>query len=307
MLVALDPGLFCVGPQTTSAELQSRIDHANAAIFALEKRGNARVVRRVGTTNVWNQLYTHCVRPLAPLLTPQLNRSLDRLRGFAECGRDLPEPRGAGRCHGARLMFTHSSLPALAEGWVGLMERVLFAGALAREPLYIVVAQILGRNIEARAADGVELNEVTRFRLYVATKGAPPRAVDCVARARHVDVPWSARLDFRLPDATRDRARCPFCPPVGWERFATSVWRTRESRPCWVDAHGNAWARPRIPGAHHWDVYLTQPGLVERIGLDQLNIVDFGAPATEGKAGSLHHVPAAKRSRLLDPNPSWPC
>lgn len=304
MLVALDPGLFSVDAGTTSDNLRLRIDSANAALATLTK-GGAQVIRSVGNTNVWNVIYAKSVQALKQLKTPELDRSLDRLRCHAEAGCALPEPAGSGKCYGARAMFTHASLPAPQYGWLQLMERVLFAGALANKKLYLVTTHVVGRNIVDQSANGVELKEVTRFRLYVAVKGAPPRAVECVTRARHVDVPWTARVDVRLPSA-RDGARCPFCPPPAWERFATQVWRTHSSRPCWIDANGNAWARPRIPNGYHWDVYLAQQ-LSDRIGLDQLNIVEFGAKSTQGSAGSLHHVPAGKRAHLKDQNPRWNC
>ena len=305
MLVVLDPALFpsvdyATRTEHADAELRARMDHANAVMAALAKRGPARVVRSVGTTHVWDKLYSDAIRPISKRLTPATLGALDRLRAHALAGRGLPEPRGIGQCNGARVMFTNS-------GWLPIMERVLFACALANEPVYLIVARILGRNIEDRSADGVELHEVTRFRLHLTVKGAPPRAVECVSRARHVNVPWSARLDARLPDALLDGARCPFCPPKDWQRFRTTVWRTRESRPCWLDAHGGAWARPRTGGAYHWDVYLENRSLVERIGLDQLNIVEFGAPPAQGKVGALHHVPSGKKARIRDNDPSWEC
>ncbi len=81
-----------------------------------------------------------------------------------------------------------------------------------------------------------------------------------------------------------------------------------KSRPVWLDCKGNAWARPNIPEGrgHHWDVYISDTQLAERIGLRQLNVVGFGGPASEGAPGLIHHVPTAKQSRLRD-DAGWTC
>lgn len=83
---------------------------------------------------------------------------------------------------------------------------------------------------------------------------------------------------------------------------------TMESKPVYLDAKGNGWARPNINEGkgHHWDVYIRDAALAERIGLDQLNVVEVGAPPKEGPPGSIHHVPAKKKGRLLDDS-GWTC
>ena len=40
-------------------------------------------------------------------------------------------------------------------------------------------------------------------------------------------------------------------------------------------------------------------------GVDQLNIVEYGAPATEGRVGHLHHVPSKKEGKVHDVG--WSC
>ena len=81
-----------------------------------------------------------------------------------------------------------------------------------------------------------------------------------------------------------------------------------ESRPVWIDERGYGWARPNIMGGkgHHWDVYITDVKVAERIGLSQLNIVEFGAPPEQGRPGSLHHLPKQKQGRLRD-DTGWTC
>lgn len=84
-----------------------------------------------------------------------------------------------------------------------------------------------------------------------------------------------------------------------------SVFRTHEARPAWLDARGNAWAKPSTGGGYHWDVYLS-PELDDEYGLGQLNIVAWGGPPAEGLPGSLHHVPGHKQGRLKKKT-GWTC
>ena len=85
----------------------------------------------------------------------------------------------------------------------------------------------------------------------------------------------------------------------------TTVWETHQSRPCWLDAQGQWWARPATGGGHHWDVYLN-PDEERRIGLDQINVTQHGAPADEGDPGTLHHVPE-KKLQALKTRSGWRC
>ena len=85
--------------------------------------------------------------------------------------------------------------------------------------------------------------------------------------------------------------------------------RTVESAPAWVDQAGRGWTHPDIPEGrgYHWDVFFDDPGLVAQIGLSQLNIVAWGAPASEGHPGEIHHIPTTKRSRARNIEIGWSC
>ena len=82
-----------------------------------------------------------------------------------------------------------------------------------------------------------------------------------------------------------------------------------ESKPCWIDRHGNGWARPNINAgaSYHWDVYINNPNHVALVGLNQVNVVQFGAPAGEGKAGWIHHVPGDKAGKINLEKRGWSC
>ena len=65
------------------------------------------------------------------------------------------------------------------------------------------------------------------------------------------------------------------------------------------------WLVSLAMSGYHWDVYLS-PARKQVHGLDQLNITHFGAPASEGAAGDLHHLPKDKASRLKKSS-GWSC
>lgn len=98
--------------------------------------------------------------------------------------------------------------------------------------------------------------------------------------------------------ASRAASRCGVAERGGGEALAASAW---------VDAQERGWTRPNIPGGkgHHWDVFFNDPALIASIGVDQVNIVEFGAPAAEGTPSSLHHVPTKKAARVTDTG--WSC
>lgn len=118
--------------------------------------------------------------------------------------------------------------------------------------------------------------------------------------------PWTIRYDERLP-TNEDNVRYPFCLPVDWHRGRIKAVGTRESVPAWLDAVRRAWTRPNIPGGrgYHWDVFLEDTDEISAVGTDQLNIVAYGAPSTEGVPGNIHHVPAEKKGRVRDVG--WSC
>ena len=132
------------------------------------------------------------------------------------------------------------------------------------------------------------------------------RDVLCVHHPRNLRERWTSRFDWRLPTAS-DCARYPFCVPNEWWKGSTTAFRTVSSKPAWIDAHGNGWARPNINGGagYHWDVFIQDAHAKQAIGVDQINVVEFGAPSTEGRPGHLHHVPSAKQAHVTDAG--WSC
>jgi hypothetical protein len=97
--------------------------------------------------------------------------------------------------------------------------------------------------------------------------------------------PWTARFDWRLP-GSGSGVLYPFVPPVEWWKGSSVAFRTVSSKHAWVDIDGNGWARPNIPNGagYHWDVYVNT-----QYGQNQINVVEFGAPQSEGMPGQIHH------------------
>lgn len=189
--------------------------------------------------------------------------------------------------------------PRLDPGWLGELEQALALVAGSDQPVVLLTRHFEGRNLRTHRVDRCELAERTRWQIRVQRDAGDPRPIACVRQPRNIHLPWTARYDERLP-AEEDEARYPFYPPDRWDDEAAAPFRTHLGKPAWIDADGNAWTRPSTGGGYHWDVFVRSPALTDRLGLAQLNIVQFAAPESEGKAGHIHHVPTDKRSRLRD-------
>ena len=235
---------------------------------------------------------------LAPLqkiaTTRQFQATLDYFRASLVSA-NLPRPEHL-TIWGLKELFTWSRLDP---GWLVELERTLALAINSHEPIVLLTRYVEGRNLRIHRVARCELEEKTRWRIRVQRNLADPRPVDCVRDPRNIRVPWTIRYDERLP-AAEDQARYPFYPPAAWDDETTPAYRTRQSKPAWIDAGGNAWVRPATGGGYHWDVFVGNSGLAEKLGLDQLNIVQFDAPLSEGKPGHIHHVPEDKKSRLRD-------
>lgn len=254
----------------------------------------------------WPPLWRTLGRALESNPSPRVSAAVRELRSVArpmDIG-PLPTPL-LGRAYGFRQLFEHAPL---SSEWVARMTNAVARVALTRRPVALLVRCMQQRNAALLEAGGSRVREITRWVVRLHVQGAPPTAIPCVHHARNLrpSLQWTTRFDWRLP-AQADSARYPFCPPQNWWRRSVRSVATHASRPSWADACGRYWARPNIPGGagHHWDVFLSDPSLEARIGLSQLNIVEFGAPTREGEPGTIHHVPAAKRGRFRDIG--WSC
>lgn len=183
--------------------------------------------------------------------------------------------------------------------WEDRMARAALRALAHGTEVVMLTRRIRGRNLEQHAAGGSTLDENTRWTLHLQPRGMDQRQILCVHHPRNLAERWTARFDWRLPGSQRD-ARYPFCPPEAWWKRSTDAWRTVLSKPAWLDRHGNGWARPNMPGGagYHWDVFIGPVALKESIGLDQINVVAFDAPAAEGVAGHIHHEPTGKAGKI---------
>lgn len=295
----LDPTLLLDDwPDDTS--LRRAIDD----IVRLCRRHSVRLPEAAG---YWSRLWSELGRPLERAQPPATKRSLQQLRQLrAPHDTLLPPPPNEARVWGFCELF---GTPELGGRWEDLMAQAALSAAHAArerdEEVLLLVRRLPGRNLHEERAGQVTLARISRWRLHLQQPGIPPTSIPCVSRSRQLEVPWTQRLDPRLP-AEAEGARYPFCPPPEWWLRDTTVWRTMESRPAWIDAKGNGWARPSIEdgSGYHWDVFLPYQ-LQEDIGLSQINVVEYGAPADEGPTGSIHHVPADKKHALRDRG--WSC
>lgn len=285
MLAILDPVLFDPAAPLTIGSLDELI----------------RLLRRKGAQIpdvawYWKKVQLELIQPLHA--RPEY-RELDRLRDFVRPVALSPLPRRVS-VWSFRQMFG-----VLGERWVDIMARLVTGAVLSGEETVLLTHLRQNRNLMVHQGPGkCTAEEKTCWDLRVQPAGDDTTRVPVVCRERNLDVPWTCRLDDRLP-AEADRASFAFCPPPEWYKTSVEVVTTHEARPTWRDQKGNHWARPATGEGYHWDVYLTR-SLEEEYGLGQLNVVQWGAPSKEGLPGSRHHVPGRKKSRLKKET-GWRC
>lgn len=286
MLAILDPVLF--DPR------QPLCPRALDELIRLLRREGARIPSAAW---YWNVLQRELIRPLSR--RHEYRAGLDQLRGFAD-DVHFPSPPPRVSVWSFEAMFA-----PLGPGWVDIMMRVVTGAVLSGEESVLLTHLREGRNLIIHPGPGrCTVREKACWDQRVRAGDRPQARVPLVCRRRNLRVPWTCRFDDRLP-ADADGAQFPFCPPPDWHKSSVPVVHTHQSRPTWRDRHGNHWARPATGGGHHWDVYLT-PARAQEYGLEQLNITRFGAPSAQGAAGTLHHVPKDKQSRLKS-TAGWRC
>lgn len=157
---------------------------------------------------------------------------------------------------------------------------------------FLFIDESLGRNIIKHQSVNSKLIERLRWRVYISCaglRGALP--VPCITSKRNLDIPWTTRYDYYLPDS----GKYAFVPPVKWHLRRTDAVGTKKSKPVFLDNNQNGWANPNTPGqAYHWDVYLNNPKWIKERGEEQINITRYEAPQSQGIPGTIHHVPNKK-------------
>lgn len=300
MIGILDPALLLPRPGD-EASLETELDH-------IAQLCHTRRIELPQLDEYWPDLWRQLGQDLERSVSS--HRARQALRELRKRGRPPhgvpPLGPAAGRVYGLRTMF---DLDALGPGWLGRMTKALARASFTGAPTVLLTRRMQGRNLRSHAAANSQLDEVTRWFLYLHLSGSAPRSIHCVHHPRNLspDLRWTTRFDWRLP-AAEDGARYPFCPPPAWWKQCTPAVTTMRSKPVFLDAKGNGWARPNIErgSGHHWDVYIADVELARRIGLDQLNIVEVGAPPSEGSPGSIHHVPGKKEGRRRE-HSGWSC
>jgi hypothetical protein len=288
MLVILDPFLF---------DGNRPVDrHALESIVRLMRHVRGSIP---GVRWYWDKVSRECIGPLVRAMTDRTYlMHLDELRHWT---RDIRLPDAPRRITvwNFRTLFA-----GLGPTWSDTMLRIVSGCVLTGEPTILITCIRNGRNGIEHRHGHVVCVEKTCWNLRIRPEGHALTRIPCVCSLRNLTVPWTCRYDDCLP-ATADGAAFTFCPHPAWEKTSTEVFRTHEARHAWIDGRGNAWAKPSTGNGHHWDVYLA-PDLEEAYGLGQLNIVVWGAPAKEGPAGGLHHVPEKKEGRLKKQT-GWTC
>ncbi len=310
MIAVIDPALFLVN-NPAGALLKVEEDMLCAIIDDVARTCRASRAVIPAAEWYWAKLQNDLVRPLHRLLRgPQLPRALDELRSYTRTFA-LPEVPDSGtvRLRGVKPLFDWNRLDP---SWMGVMERLLIGCAQLHDDVILITRLFDGRNLTRHAvakSTGI-LSEKTRWRLYVHVPGSPPRAIPCVRNLRNLNVPWTARLDEKLPEG----GRFPFCPLPRWWLRDTRAFGTHTSKPAWIDTHGSGWAQPSTGGDYHWDVFITDPNLKERVSSNvdsggivtpvAINVVASGTREAGKVPGDLHHEPM---DRQVKSGAGWTC
>jgi hypothetical protein len=289
----LDPALLLPRQET-------EIEQELANIVLACKQYN---IRLVALPEYWIQLWSSLGRDLETTLSAKGKQAVQALRRLGETATwQARRPTKVWRL-GFRQLF-HAGV--LGNNWEDVMAKAVAAASSLAEDVIVFTRRMNDRNLVVRIAGHITLHENTRWVLHISAQGIGPRHIRCVYHRRNLSERWTTRYDWRLP-STNDGARYPFRPRDMWWKPSTSVFGTVSARPAWLDAHNNGWARPNIPNGagYHWDVFLRCRAHQEKIGVNQINVVEYGAPSTEGRCGDLHHVPDDQAGRVRDAG--WTC
>lgn len=298
MILVVDPGHF-IGI-TTAADAQSLGLRIRRLLLVRREFG----ARLLAVPDYWAPLWTELIRPLE-LQFPELRNDLAELRRASTPAPGLAAPPGATRVWGFNALFSQQAMGG-RRNWVERMTSSLLKLAVTGEEVLVFVRLIEGRNTQRRISGHSQIQEITRWRLYVQARTERAIPLPCIRSSRNVSVRWTTRFDQRLP-GPGPGVRYPFCPPQEWWKRDTTAVAVRSGKPAFIDGLNNGWSRPNIPGGagYHWDVYISSHQLAAQIGIDQLNIVEFGAPAAEREPGTIHHIPADRRHLVNDVG--WTC
>ena len=297
MIGLLDPALFL---PRDAIEVEQDLD----LIVQICRKHNIKIVPLPG---YWNDLWSTLARHLEKQLSPEAKRSVQELRKLGDQSKIKIQSRQtqAGKVwrKGFKQLF---GADFFSESWEERMMLATLQALASGHDVIMLTRKVSGRNIQQHASGECILDEITRWVLHVQPKGMGHRQIRCVYHPRNMHEKWTARFDWRLPAAS-DGGSYPFCPPDQWWKASTQAHRTIRGKPAWIDKLGNGWTRPNIPdgAGYHWDVFIESHQLQETVGLDQINVVEFGAPTTEGNPGQIHHVPKKKQGKPT--GTGWTC
>lgn len=285
----LDPILF--EPRSED----SLISDLNVVIAACARHGYL----LLPVQDYWVELWTEKVRPLSQGGSPLLRQAVQELQRLSQRSVvSLPDVVGASTAwkNGFLDMFG-----VIGEQWPQRMANaaVRVAGNIGENGnVVLFTRKVVGRNVTVHSAGDSTLDEITRWILHVQPRGGH-KQIPCVYNLRNLSERFTIRFDWRLP-TENDGGAYPFYYPDQWWKKTTKVFGTMQSKYCWRDVIGNGWARPNISGGqgYHWDVYMSDVKLQERIGVSQINVKEFGSTLSEGDPGMNHHIPKAKKSAV---------
>ena len=297
MIGLLDPALFLFRAE---ADIINDLENVLRA-------SRAHKIELTPLREYWPDLWSQLGRTLEGRLSPAAKHTLQAVRSSApktDTGIGaLPGNAGIVWRRGFTEMFGN---PHLQPEWTDRMAFAVIRAVSSGRPVVVFCRRMVGRNLVIHSAGNSTLHENKRWLLHVQPNGVGPCQVLCVHHPRNLRERWTSRFDWRLPTEA-DRARYPFCVPTHWWKGSITAFGTVASKHAWIDGLGNGWARPNINGGagYHWDVFIHGAATKQAIGVDQINVVEFGAPPTEWRPGHLHHVPSAKQAAVTDAG--WSC
>lgn len=284
MNLIIDPLLFWLPDNANQQDVDSALAFVDQTIL-IGRNGYS----LVSSDPLWKKIVTQNYRKLSNFVrSPEL---LARLRELERHVRMVDWVAQSTDTAGIRELINFGNVMDPVE-WMTAVTQVIAHSINAGESCCLLARLMLGRNLfEHRSMDHCRLYEKTHWKVYLKLqdRGAQSEhAITCISSLRNLLVPWTVRHDDELPD-TSPRSGLAFIPKQNWADASVSVIRTVNSKTCWIDAAGNAWADTNTPGhAYHWDVFPSSKAEIDRLG-NHVNITRYGAIDRGRAPGEVHH------------------
>jgi hypothetical protein len=279
----LDPYIFWLPVAPTEKSIKDLLKSIDFVISAVRQGITVSV-----TKSVWLRINQDFIRFAATQMpSHQLTtrvQVLSRTLTFTEA------PPAQGETWGIKSQYVFAGF-ADPNFWLSELAKVAMFWIAEEEEFVFLTRLLVGRNVREHQTANCVIWEKTHWEIFVRSSEGNATAVGipCITSLRNLSVQWTQRYDDYLPD-TAPANGLAFRPVPDWKKPSTTVVRTIQAKPTWVDIEGNGWSDTNTPGdAHHWDVFLDPAPLVKKFGSAHVNIKSWGTDDRGRVPGEVHH------------------